>query len=64
MQLETYKTTWKYYSFRNEKHPLQNVERFYIYKEASINNHFNDTHTIPNSKILETILKGFKEESR
>ena len=39
-------------------------EVFYIYKEASTNNYLNDTHTIPNSKISETILNGFQDESR
>jgi hypothetical protein len=38
---------------------LNTVERFYIYKEASVNNHLNDEHTIPSSKIFETILKDF-----
>ena len=40
------------------------VEGFCIYKEVSINNHLNDTHTVPKSKIFETILKSFQEEIR
>jgi len=40
---------------------LNSVERFYIYKEVSINIYLNDTHAIPNSKIFETIHRGFQE---
>ena len=39
---------------------LNTVEFFYIYKEASVNSHPNDEHTIPSSKIFETILKYFQ----
>jgi hypothetical protein len=42
-----------------KKSILNTVKRFYIYKEASVNNHLNDEHTIPSSKIFETILKDF-----
>jgi len=42
---------------------LNTIERFYIYKEASINNHLNDDHTIPNNKIFKTILKEFQAAS-
>ena len=38
---------------------LNTVERFYIYKEASVNNHLNYEHTIPSSKIFETVLQDF-----
>ena len=43
---------------------INTVEGFYIYKEASTNNHLNDIYTIPCSKISETILKRFEDESR
>jgi hypothetical protein len=42
---------------------LNTIECFYIYKEAAANNHLNDDHTIPHSKIFETILKDFQEDS-
>jgi hypothetical protein len=42
---------------------LNTIERFYIFKEASTNNHLNDDHTVPNSKIFQTILNDFLEES-
>jgi hypothetical protein len=42
---------------------LNTAERFYIYKEASINSHLNDDHTIPNNKIFEIILKEFQGAS-
>src|SRR5215469_4544053 len=36
---------------------LNTLERFYIHKEASHNNHLNDNHTILPNKIFDTILK-------
>jgi len=42
---------------------LNTTERFYIYKEDSMNNHLNDDHTITNNKIFETILKEFQGTS-
>jgi hypothetical protein len=42
---------------------LNTIERFYIYKEATANNHLNDDYTIPHNKIFETILKDFQEDS-
>jgi len=42
---------------------LNTTEKFYIFKEASTHNHLNDDHTIPNSKIFQTILNDFLEES-
>jgi hypothetical protein len=42
---------------------LNTIEKFYIFKEASTNNHLNDDHTIPNSKIFQTILNNFREEN-
>jgi len=36
---------------------LNTIEHFYIYKEALLNKHLSDDHTIPNNKIFETILK-------
>jgi hypothetical protein len=38
---------------------LNTIERFYIYKEASVNSHLNNEHAIPSSKIFKTILKDF-----
>jgi len=38
---------------------LNTIEKFYMFKEASTNNHLNDDHTIPNSKIFQTILNDF-----
>jgi hypothetical protein len=35
---------------------LNTLERFYIHKEAALNNHLND-HTITPNKIFDTILK-------
>ena len=43
---------------------LNTVERFYIYKEASVNNHLNDEHTVQSSKIFETILKDFHRQNK
>jgi len=40
---------------------LNTIKQIYIYKEVSINIYLNDTHAIPNSKIFETILRGFLE---
>ena len=40
---------------------LNTVERFYIYKETSVNNHLKDENTIPSSKIFESILKYFRK---
>jgi hypothetical protein len=42
---------------------LNTNEKFYIFKEASTNNHLNDNHTVPYSKIFQTILNDFWEES-
>ena len=39
------------------------IERFYILKEDSTNNHLNDDHAAPNSKIFQIILNDFLEES-
>ena len=36
----------------NKDAHLNTIERFYIFKKASTNNHLNDNHTIPNSKIF------------
>jgi hypothetical protein len=41
---------------RKEPH-LNTLERFYIYKEAALNNHLNDDHTITPNKVFDTILK-------
>jgi len=41
---------------------LNTIEKFYIFKEASTHTHLNDDHTIPNSKIFQTILNDFLEE--
>jgi len=41
---------------------LNTVEHFYIYKEAFVNNHLNDEHTVPSSKIFKTILKDFHRQ--
>jgi hypothetical protein len=42
---------------------LNTIKKFYIFKEASTNNHLNDQHTVPNSQIFQTILNDFQEES-
>jgi len=42
---------------------LNTIEKFYIFKEACTHNHLNNDHTIPNSKIFQTILNDFLEES-
>ena len=42
---------------------LTTIEKFYIFKEASTNNHLNDDQTVPNSKVFQTILNDFREES-
>jgi len=36
---------------------LNNIERFFIYTEYSINNHLNDDPNINPNKIFEAILK-------
>jgi hypothetical protein len=36
---------------------LNTLERFYIHKEASLNNHLNDDHTVIPSRFFDTILK-------
>jgi hypothetical protein len=36
---------------------LNTLERFYIHKEASLNNHLNDDHTIAPNKVFDMILK-------
>jgi hypothetical protein len=36
---------------------LNTLERFYIHKEASINNHLNDDHTVIPNRVFDTILK-------
>jgi hypothetical protein len=41
---------------------LNNIEKFYIFKEASTHTHLNDDRTIPNSKIFLTILNEILEE--
>jgi len=46
--------------FRKKGIHNNTVEGVYIYKEASPHNHLNDTDTIPNSKISESILKVSK----
>jgi hypothetical protein len=47
----------------NEGVHLNIIEKCYIFKEASTNNHLNDHHTVPNSKIFQTIPNDFREES-
>jgi len=47
----------------NKAAHFNTIEKFYIFKEASISNHLNDQHTFPNSKIFQTILNDFREES-
>jgi hypothetical protein len=42
---------------------LNTIEKSYIFKEASTNNHLNDQHTVPNSQIFQTILNDFQKES-
>ena len=42
---------------------LNTIKKFYIFKGASISNHLNDHHTVPNSKIFQNILNDFREES-
>jgi hypothetical protein len=41
---------------------LNTIENFYTFKGASTHNHLNDDHTIPNTKIFQTILNDFLEE--
>ena len=48
---------------QNKGAHLNTIEGFHIFKEASTNNHLIDDHTIPNSKILQTILNDFLEEN-
>jgi hypothetical protein len=36
---------------------LNTLERFYIHKEASLNNHLNDDHTVIPNRVFDTILK-------
>jgi len=48
---------------QNKGAHLNTIERFYIFKEASTNNHLHD-HTVPNSKIFQTLLNDFLEENR
>jgi len=43
---------------------MNTLERFYIYKEASVNDQLKDDHTILNSQIFETILKDFQGKSQ
>ena len=56
--------TMQILQFQKKDIHLNTIQHFYIYKEASLNNHLNDAHTIPKSKIFETILKEeFQEDS-
>jgi hypothetical protein len=36
---------------------LNTLERFYIHKEASLNNHLNDDHIVIPNRVFDTILK-------
>jgi hypothetical protein len=44
---------------KNSKH-MNTLERYYIYKEAYLNNHLNDQHTIIQNKIFEIISSNEK----
>jgi hypothetical protein len=46
----------------NKDAHLNTIEKFYVYKEASTDNHLNDKHTVPNSQIFHTIVSDFREE--
>jgi hypothetical protein len=47
---------------REKSAHLNTIEKFYIFKEASKHNYLKDDHTIPKSKIFQTILNDFVEE--
>jgi hypothetical protein len=36
---------------------LNTLERFYIHKEAALDNHLNDDYTVLPNKVFDTILK-------
>jgi len=55
--------TMQILQFQTKGMHLTTIERFYIYKEASINNHLNDDHMIPNKKILRPFSKNFKGQA-
>jgi hypothetical protein len=39
---------------------LNTLERFYIHKEASLNNHLNDDHTVISNSVFDTIVKMWR----
>jgi hypothetical protein len=46
----------------NKAAHFNTIEKFYIFEEATTNNHLNDDHTVPKSKIFQIILNDFREE--
>jgi len=48
MQVLQYQCKWAH---------LNTIERFFIYKEFSINNHLNDELNIAPNKIFDALLK-------
>jgi len=59
--LAIYKNACKILHIQNKGAHLNTIEQFHIFKEASTNNHLKDDHTVPNSKIFQTILNDFLE---
>jgi hypothetical protein len=43
--------------YQGKEAHLNTVERYYIYKEFSINNHLNDESNIAPNKIFDPLLK-------
>jgi len=62
MHLVTYMNACKFYASKKKGAHLNIIECFYIFKDTSTNNHLNDDHTVPNSKIFQTNLNDFLEE--
>jgi hypothetical protein len=53
----TIDTTIHILQHQNKGPHLNNLERFYIHKEAAFKNHVNDDHTALPNKVFDTILK-------
>jgi len=41
---------------------LDTIERFHIHRQAAINNHLNDDHTLSVNRIFDSILGDFQNE--